>query len=185
MLVAITICEIAFWVVLAAGLFSRYVLKWTRFSTVLLVLTPAIDIVLLVFTFMDLTDDGQSRFLHGVSAFYIGFSITHGPKTIAWADRWAAYRWGTGPKPTKTVRYGADELRYQWREFGRAAAGSAIAAALLVAGLTITGLGKGSFWLTYWMVVVIFLVLGWFVAGPLLSKLRPKKQPADSGTSTQ
>lgn len=174
MLAAILICEVAFWVALAAGLVCRYLLGWKRVSTVLLVATPIIDVVLLGITFADLVTGGDSKFAHGLSAFYIGFSITHGPRTIAWADRWSAHKWAGGPKPEREALYGDEERRYQWREFRRAGLSGVIAAAVLVIGLVLTDPGK-TFWLYYWLIVVAFVILTWLVIGPIKSLVKPKQ----------
>lgn len=173
-LAAIVICEIAFWVVLAAGLAARYLLRWRRFSTLLLASTPVIDVVLLVLTFVDLSAGGEGSFLHGLSAFYIGFSVTHGPRTIAWADRWAAHRWDGAPRPASTRRYGAEELAHQWREFRRTCVASAIAGAVLVAGLFVAEPSE-TFWLIYWLITLVFVVLVWLVIGPVRSIRRPAR----------
>jgi hypothetical protein len=173
-LAAIVICEIAFWVVLAAGLVVRYLVRWKRTSTVLLASTPAIDVVLLVLTFVDLAAGGQSSFFHGLSAFYIGFSVTHGPRTVAWADAWAAHRWDGAPRPEKTVRYGAEELAHQWREFRRTCVASAIAGAVLVVGLFVADPGE-TFWLIYWLITLVSVVLVWLLIGPVRSIRRPAR----------
>ncbi|MBC6463814.1 hypothetical protein HKK72_39190, partial [Actinomadura sp. HBU206391] len=47
-------CEIAFWVVLLAGLAARYLLRMRRLSTVLLICVPLVDVVLLVASVIDL-----------------------------------------------------------------------------------------------------------------------------------
>ncbi|MCF6506523.1 hypothetical protein E9549_03735, partial [Blastococcus sp. MG754426] len=54
MLVAIIACEIGFWVVLAAGLLTRYVLRRPRLGGALLLGVPLVDAVLLVLTAVDL-----------------------------------------------------------------------------------------------------------------------------------
>ena len=55
MIVAVIVaCEIGFWVVLAAGLVSRYVLRRRRLSTALLAAVPLVDLVLLVVSVLDL-----------------------------------------------------------------------------------------------------------------------------------
>jgi hypothetical protein len=58
----IVACEIGFWVVLAAGLVSRYVLRRRRLSTALLAAVPLVDLVLLVVSVLDLRGGAEPRF---------------------------------------------------------------------------------------------------------------------------
>ena len=51
----IVACEIAFWVVLAAGLVARYGLRRRRLGAILLACVPLVDVVLLVATVLDLS----------------------------------------------------------------------------------------------------------------------------------
>ena len=56
MLIALIVaCEIGFWVVLGAGLVTRYLLGRRQLGAVLLTLVPLIDLVLLVATVIDLS----------------------------------------------------------------------------------------------------------------------------------
>lgn len=173
MLAVIIVCEILFWVMLVLGLVARYVARWRTVSTLLLVSTPIIDLVLIVITMIDLSCGATPHFTHGLSAFYIGFSVMFGPAVIRWADAKASYRWGHGPEPVREDRSDKEEIDYQWSEWRRAVVASVIAAAVLVSGIAVAGIGE-SFWLLYWLVVLVFSVGCWALVGPWKAARRIK-----------
>ncbi|MCP1143429.1 hypothetical protein [Lysinibacillus endophyticus] len=78
--------EVAFWIVIIAGLFSRYVLKWNKVSILFFLLTPLIDLGLVALTVIDLRNGATATTAHGLSVIYIGVSIAYGKTMIAWAD---------------------------------------------------------------------------------------------------
>ncbi|TDB86641.1 hypothetical protein E1264_17320 [Actinomadura sp. KC216] len=133
MLIAIiAACEIGFWVVLAAGLVARYVLRLRRTGAALLVCVPLVDVVLLTATAIDLQGGGTAGFTHGLAAAYIGYSIAFGHSMVRWADERFAHRFAGGPPPRGKPKYGGARVRYEWREFGKAAIATAIACAILL-----------------------------------------------------
>ena len=75
-------CEIAFWVVLALALAWRYVFKRERASRALLLLLPAIDVTLLMFTALDLRAGTQATFAPGLAVAYLGFTLAFGPLAV-------------------------------------------------------------------------------------------------------
>jgi len=87
----IVACEIAFWIVILAGLSVRYGLKRPKLGMALLALTPVIDLVLFVLTGVDLYNGAVATTAHGIAAVYIGVSIAFGKGMIDWADRWYRY----------------------------------------------------------------------------------------------
>nr|WP_314143423.1 hypothetical protein [uncultured Rhodococcus sp.] len=184
MLVPIIVCEVLFWVMLVLGLLARYVARRKALSTALLVSTPFIDVVLIVITMVDLHRGADPHFTHGLSAFYIGFSIMFGPSVIRWADERAAYRWGHGPEPTRAVRTRTDEVSYQWAEWRRALTASAIAAIVLGFGIAIAGM-ENAFWLQYWMGVLVFLVVCWAFIGPLRASRKTIAEPDRASDTAQ
>lgn len=125
----IVACEIGFWLMLIAGLVARYVARMPRLSTVFLVLTPLVDVVLLVATAIDLRSGGQASLAHALAAIYIGFSIAYGHRMIAWADVRFAHRFAGGPAPVRLI--GADYAKACWRDVPRTALAVGIAAAVL------------------------------------------------------
>ncbi len=129
MLALIIGCEIAFWVVLLAGLVARYVAKAPRLGLALLVCVPLVDLVLLIATVVDLRSGATAQWAHGLAAVYLGFSVAYGHQMITWADGWAAYFWGSGPRPSK--RYGREHSIWALKDIGKALLAGAIAVGLL------------------------------------------------------
>lgn len=140
MLVALIVaCEIAFWIVLAAGLLARYAWRRERLSTALLVAVPLIDLVLLAATVADLAGGATAGFSHGLAAAYLGFSVAFGPSLVRWADVRVAHRFADGPAPVKPPKGGVERTRYEWREFGKAALAWGIACGLLGLAIAVVG----------------------------------------------
>ncbi|GAA2344370.1 hypothetical protein [Dactylosporangium salmoneum] len=127
-------CEIAFWVLLVAGLLARYPLRRPRAGAVLLAATPVVDVALLVAAALDLRGGGEAGRPHALAAVFLGFSVAFGPSMIRWADARFAHRFAGGPPPRKVPKRGVGRVRYEWREWGKAVLAAAIAAALLQAG---------------------------------------------------
>ncbi|MFI0368679.1 hypothetical protein ACH35V_12415 [Actinomadura sp. 1N219] len=135
----IAACEIGFWVVLAAGLAARYLLRLRRTGAVLLLCVPLVDLVLLVATAIDLRGGATAGFAHGLAAAYIGYSVAFGHSMVRWADQRFAHRFAGGPPPRRKPGHGRTRTRYEWREFGKAAVATAIACGLLLAMIAWVG----------------------------------------------
>ncbi|WP_213421651.1 hypothetical protein [Bhargavaea massiliensis] len=105
--------EIGFWVFIAAGLVTRYLLGRKRLGLLLLALTPVLDLTLLIATTYDiLANDATATAAHGIAAIYLGVSLTFGKRMIRWADeRFRYHIMKKGPKPVK--RYGYDHARHE------------------------------------------------------------------------
>jgi hypothetical protein len=116
-LIAIVVCEVAFWVAILGGLTARYVLHRPGFSTALLVAAPLLDVVLLVLVTVDLLGGASASWHHGLAAIYIGTSVSYGHRMIAWADTRFDHRFADGPAPERltgrsyTVRCWGDVVR--------------------------------------------------------------------------
>ncbi|WP_217594184.1 hypothetical protein [Cohnella sp. GbtcB17] len=106
-------CEIAFWVFILAGLTCRYLLKWKKTGSALLLLTPVVDIVLLAVTVAHLRQGAEATFAHGLSAVYIGVSIAFGHAMIRWADERFAHRFAGGAAPKPKARFGREHARQE------------------------------------------------------------------------
>ncbi|TYR81319.1 hypothetical protein FZC66_05525 [Priestia megaterium] len=107
----IVACEIAFWLVIVAGLVARYVWKKEKLGLMFLALTPVVDLLLLLITGVDLYNGAVATIAHGVAAVYIGVSIAFGKSMIKWADeRFQYYVTKQGSKPLK--RYGMDHAKH-------------------------------------------------------------------------
>ena len=170
-LTAIVVAEVLFWVLLVAGLLTRYALRAPRVGAALLIATPVVDLVLLALTYIDLSSTHSSNFAHGLSALYIGYSITLGPTIIRAMDVRFARRFGTSENNTTNADMRTTESAMTtWK---RACIGSLISIVLLGVGIAVTGL-QGSFWLIYWVFVAVSIVPVWWFIGPRREKKRNK-----------
>lgn len=103
---AIVACEIGFWVIILAGLVTRYLFNRKRLGLFFLALTPVIDLVLLIVTVADLYNGSVATQVHAIAAVYLGVSIAFGKSMIRWADeRFLYYIKKQGTKPEKKTGY--------------------------------------------------------------------------------
>lgn len=158
--------EIGFWVAIGAGLLARYLLRLKRTSTVLLALTPVIDIVVLVATVLDLQDGAKATFVHGLAAVYLGFSVAFGPSMIRWADVRFAHRFAGGPPPPPKPR-GREKARAEWRDWGKCVLASALAAGVLLVLIVMVGDTEQVAALWGWLPRLGVVTAIWFATGPL------------------
>lgn len=176
-LIAIVVAEVLFWILLLAGLLTRYALKAPRIGAALLIATPIVDLVLLALTYIDLSSGKSSNFIHGLSALYIGYSIALGPTIIRALDVRFARRFGTRENNTDGPdSHTAESAMTTWK---RVCWASLISVVLLTIGIAITSL-QGAFWLIYWIIVAIFIVVSWWFIGPY----REKKKKRGKSTKT-
>ncbi len=78
LLVLIVAAELAFWLMLVAGLVTRYGLGRPRLGLALLIATPFVDLALLAATTIDLRRGGEAALPHALAAVYIGVSVAWG-----------------------------------------------------------------------------------------------------------
>ncbi|MFV2120836.1 hypothetical protein ACE14D_21290, partial [Streptomyces sp. Act-28] len=107
----IVVCEVGFWVLLAAGLAARYLLRMPRTGMALLLCEPLLEVVLLVATAVDLRGGAEPDWTHGLAALYIGYTVGHGHRTVKWLDGHAAHRFGGAPRPVGPPRHGTARSR--------------------------------------------------------------------------
>ena len=173
-------CEIAFWATLALALTLRYVFKRERTSRVLLVLLPAIDVLLLAFTALDLRAGTQATFAHGLAVVYLGFTLAFGPLAIRWADLWFVHRFAGGPRPKRVASRGWRAVQDDLKLWLRCIA--AWAATLLLLGALITFIDNDAVTqpLLLWYRIAFASVVVWFILGPLwslvFSSWRPRSE---------
>lgn len=167
-------CEIGFWVLLAAGLATRYILRRRRLSTALLVSVPLVDLVLLVATVADLARGATAGFGHGLAAVYLGFSVAFGHSIIRWADERFAHWFDDGPEPWRPPRSGAARTRYEWREFGKALLAAGTAAALLTTAILVVDDGARTAALEGWLWRIAGVVAIWSI-WPISHTLWPRR----------
>jgi hypothetical protein len=128
-----------FWVLLAAGLAARYVLRMRLLSTALLVAVPLVDVVLLAVTALDLSRGGPADPAHGLAAVYVGVSVAFGGQTVAWADQRFAHRFAGGAAPVRPPRTGAAHAARERRQWLRHLLAYVVAALVLAALSVLTG----------------------------------------------
>ncbi|HET9380758.1 MAG TPA: hypothetical protein VFP69_08000 [Streptomyces sp.] len=182
MIVALVVaCEVAFWVLLVAGLTFRYGLRMPRTGLALLLCEPLLEVVLLVVTAVDLKNGGQPDWKHGLAAVYIGFTVGLGHATVRWADARVAHRFAGGPPPARPPKYGMARAAHEWRTAARWILASGVAIALLQAAAWYVGddgdTGSLQTWQTrmLWVIGINLVVAASYTFFP---KEKPGKKPA-------
>ncbi|MFJ5834012.1 hypothetical protein [Streptomyces sp. NPDC093089] len=135
----IAVCEVGFWVLLAAGLAARYLLKMPRTGIALLLCEPLLEVLLLVVTAIDLKNGADPSWKHALAALYIGYTVGHGHRTVKWLDSRAAHRFGDGPPPVKAPRYGMARAHHEGRIWLGSVVMASVASALLLAAVWYVG----------------------------------------------
>ncbi|WP_017624338.1 hypothetical protein [Nocardiopsis chromatogenes] len=135
----ILVCEAMFWVLLLGGLGARYLLRNRGLSTVLLLLVPVLDVVLLAAISLHLASGADAEAGHGLGALYLGFTVAWGHPLIRWADARFAHRFAGGPPPPKPPKAGAAGVRHEAVAWLRTTAGCAIGAAVLAGLIWLAG----------------------------------------------
>ncbi|MET9449472.1 hypothetical protein [Streptomyces cinerochromogenes] len=193
-------CEVAFWVLLAAGLAFRYAFRMPRTGLALLLCEPLLEIVLFAVTAVDLKNGAEPDWRHGLAAVYIGFTVGLGHSTIRWADARVAHRFAGGPPPVKPPRYGAARAVHEWRVAGRWILASVVSLALLQGAVWYVGDAGDTGPLRAWQQRMLW-VIGINVLIAVSYTLFPKREPrgaaaggaaeksvdteADAGTSSR
>ncbi|MEU8772933.1 hypothetical protein [Streptomyces sp. NPDC048606] len=179
MLVALIItCEIAFWVLLAGGLALRYLAKMPRLGAVVLLCEPALELVLLVVTTLDLRNGGEPSWKHGLAALYIGFTVAFGHYTVKWLDGHAAYRLAGGPKPPGP-KYGKERIVHEWKLWTRTVLGAAVAIGLLQAAVWYVGDAADTSSLQAWQFAAL-RVVGIQALIAVTYSIWPRKAPKET-----
>jgi hypothetical protein len=170
-------CEAGFWVLLAAGLSVRYLLKWRRTGVALLLCEPLLEVVLFVATAIDLRNGTKPSWEHGLAALYIGFTLAYGHYTIRWLDGHAAHRLAGAPPPPKPPRYGLARAAHEGRLWLRTLLAAAVACALLQGAIWYVGSPAS---LRDWQYAAL-RALGVHGLIAVTYLLWPKKAPATEG----
>ncbi|MBW5421596.1 hypothetical protein GKQ77_08450 [Streptomyces sp. BG9H] len=127
----IIICEVGFWVLLAAGLAARYLLRMPRLGVAILLCEPLLEVLLLVVTAVDLRNGADPSWKHGLAAVYIGYTVGHGHRTVKWLDGHAAHRFHGTPLP-RPPRYGMARALHEARIWLGTVVAAAVATGLLL-----------------------------------------------------
>ncbi|MCX5423715.1 hypothetical protein [Streptomyces sp. NBC_00078] len=171
----IVACEVGFWVLLAAGLAVRYLLKWRRTSVALLWCEPVLEAVLFVVTTMDLGNGAEPSWEHGLAALYVGCTVAYGPYTIRRLDGHAAHRLAGAPRPPRPPRYGMARARHEGALWLRTLLAAVVACALLQAAIRYVGDGDTSTLRSFQWASLRALGIHGLIA--LTYLIWPKKQP--------
>ena len=164
-------CETSFWVVLFLGLTARYRLHRKRLSNALLLSLPAIDLVLLGVTTLDLESGTPATFAHGLAAAYVGFTVAFGSIAVAWADRRFAHWFAGAAAPPKAPTRGWPALRYEMLLWTRCLVAVAITLALLASLIAIVNNESATVALREWFQIAIGSAILWFIFGPMWTLL--------------
>ncbi|MCQ1950353.1 hypothetical protein NNX28_10460 [Arthrobacter sp. zg-Y859] len=159
--------EVGFWVLLAAGLGARYLFHRRRLGMVLLACVPLLDVVLLAASAADLALGGRAESIHGLAAFYLGFSVAFGHSLIRWADVRVAHRFAGGPAPVKPAKGTPEYRRSLWAEYGRVLMATGITVAVLLAMITIVAAPGEAEVLWDWVKRAGLVAGIWLLAGPV------------------
>lgn len=162
-------CEVAFWLVLCLSLIARYQLRREVLSQWLLRSLLCVDALLLGFTALDLSSGTMATRAHGLAAIYVGFTITFGSVAIRWADAHFAYRFASGPAPSKVPATRWRSVRHEFGLWLRCIAAWIIALALLEALIAYVGNDAITNPLRVWYRFGFGCVFFWFVFGPAWS----------------
>ncbi|PVC87667.1 hypothetical protein DBP19_24225 [Streptomyces sp. CS090A] len=177
-------CEVAFWVVLAAGLALRYVARKPKLGAAVLLCEPLLEVVLLVVTVIDLRNGAEPDWKHGLAAVYIGFTVGLGHHTIKKVDAWVAHRWFGGPPPVKPPKYGAARAVHEWRTAARWIFAAAVALGLLQAAVWYVGPGGAVSSLQGWQQKMLLVIgINVIIAGGYT--LFPKQAPKDANAAVE
>lgn len=183
-LTLIITCEVAFWVLLAVGLTLRYRTRLRRTSTVLLLVEPVLELLLLVVTAIDLRNGAHPSWEHGLAALYIGYTVAYGHYTIRWLDGHAAHRLAGAPRPPKPPRYGVPRAKHEAKLWLRTLLTAAVAVVLLQLAIWYVGDAARTAPLTQWRTSALTLLAlhGAIALSYTLWPKKPKdpKQPARS-----
>ena len=165
----IVACEVGFWVVLLVALAFRYLLRKERLSRALLFCLPLIDVLLLVFTAMDLRRGATATFAHGLAAAYVGFTVAFGGLAVKWADVRFAHRFAGGAPPIDAPSRGWSVVRYDINLWARCIVACVITVLLIETLVWFIGSPQATEPLLAWHKRAFGCIVIWFVFGPVWS----------------
>ena len=160
-------CEAAFWVVLAFALAARYLLAREGVSRALLLSLPGIDLLLLIFTALDLKSGTPATFAHGLATAYIGFTVAFGGVLVKWADARFAHRFAGGPPAAPAPSLGWPAVRYEFSLWLRSIVAWGIALACLSGLVAYVDDAANTAELGDWYQMAAGTTLLWLIFGPL------------------
>ncbi|MCB5177835.1 hypothetical protein [Streptomyces antimicrobicus] len=168
-------CEVGFWLLLAGGLALRYLARMPRLGAAVLLCEPALELLLLVVTAIDIKNGAAPSWTHGLAALYLGYTVAYGRYTVRWLDAHAAYRFGGGPKPPG-AGYGKARAVHEWKLWTRTLLAAAVAIGLLQAAIWYVG-ADGDVSQLETMRYVALRVVGGHAIACVCYTIWPKKPP--------
>ena len=159
----------SYFVILMLALAVRYLLRKEQLSRALLLCLPLIDVLLLVFTAIDLRRGATATFAHGLAAAYVGFTVAFGGMAVKWADAHFAHRFAAGPVPGKAPSRGWEAVRYDFNLWVRCIVASVITMVLVEALVQFIGTSEATQPLLAWHKRAFGCIVLWFFFGPLWS----------------
>lgn len=169
-------CELAFWLLLVLALVVRYLLQRERLSRALLFALPAVDLMLLAFTALDLRAGTPATFAHGLATAYVGFTIAFGSVAVKWADQRFAHRFANGPPPVTAPTRGWPAVHYELALWLRCIVAWVITIALLIALIAYIDNEAITQELHQWFRIAFGSTIVWFVFGPIWSLVFFRRQ---------
>lgn len=160
LLAVIAACEIGFWVLLAAGLATRYVLRLPKLGMALLVAVPLVDVVMLVASVIDIRSGGEPSFKHSLAAIFIGASVGFGHRTLQWADGWAAYKLADGPRPYKPRKGTREKARFERQGWYRHVLAYAVGCGVMLGLGLLSGQGYDALLGPAWAWTIVLVIDG-------------------------
>jgi hypothetical protein len=160
LLAVIAACEIGFWVLLAAGLGTRYVLRLPKLGMAFLVAVPLVDLVMLVASVIDIRSGGEPSFKHSLAAIFIGVSVGFGHRTLKWADGWAAYKLAGGPRPYKPQKGTREKARFERQGWYRHVLAYAVGCGVMLGLGLLSGQGYDALLGPAWSWTIVLVIDG-------------------------
>lgn len=177
--------EVGFWVMLAAGLAARYVVRWRRTSTVLLASVPLLDVVLLAAVVVDLLHGVKAGSIHGLAAFYLGVSLAFGPTLVRWGDARFAHRFAGGPPPRRLPKHGPEKFKAMWSEWLKVVLAAAISCAVLLFLILVIATPEQADELWKWIPRAGLITGIWLLAGPVYELFAGLAQRQDGAVDSR
>jgi hypothetical protein len=160
-------CEVAFWLLLVLALVVRYLLQRKQLSRALLLALPAVDMLLLAVTALDLRAGTPATFAHGLATAYVGFTVAFGSIAVGWADQRFAHRFASGPPPVAPPKRGWPAVQYELGLWLRCIVAWVITVALLSTLIAYVDNEAISRELYGWFRIAFGSIIVWFVFGPV------------------
>jgi len=133
----------------------------------LLLSLPGVDLLLLLFTALDLRSGTAATFAHGLATAYVGFTVAFGGVLVGWADQRFAHRFAGGPPPVASPTRGWPAVRYELGLWLRCIVAWVITIVLLIGLIAYVDDEAQTRELESWFRIAFGSTFLWFVFGPL------------------